>query len=253
VCERPNDIGRFQMVPEWVVERVDFNAHAVLVYVWLGTRYWKCDGPTRQTLAGDLGLSVKAIERALQVLRDAGAILTKKRYDAAGHIAGLDYVIVTAISLSDSPVVQSASLSDSPVAQSQLSDSPVAQSTSLSDSPVVQSASLSDSPVAQSQLSDSPVAQSQLSDSPVAQSTSLSDSPVVQSASLSDSPVAQSQLSDSPVATYKESDQEKKEKSVPRTVPPQGNSWAAPPGIGELRKAMAAAMRRPYDKRRGQR
>lgn len=92
-------IGPFAIVPLWLLQACD-DAHAIRLYAYLSARWGSREGgsihPKVSTLALDLKSSERAIHRALDGLRDVGAIQTTKRRRLDGSVAGLDFVIIQA-------------------------------------------------------------------------------------------------------------------------------------------------------------
>jgi DNA-binding MarR family transcriptional regulator len=85
--------GQFVMIPFWVQERLRDEHAAYHLYGRL-RRYANGDGhayPKRETLADDLGISVRTVQRLIDILRDRGVIRTARRYNASGWVSGLTY------------------------------------------------------------------------------------------------------------------------------------------------------------------
>lgn len=92
-----SQVGPFGIVPLWFLKRVVADSGAVHLYAWLDARYGRRDGPawpTRERLAADLGVSVKWVERKIEVLRKAEALLTERRRRDDGAVLGLEYTLV---------------------------------------------------------------------------------------------------------------------------------------------------------------
>lgn len=91
-------LGQFGAVPVRVLRRLRGEHVAAHLYAWIAGRYANSEGkawPKRETLAHDIGVSVKSIERALEVLRSKGLVETTRRHHpATGHVIGLDYELV---------------------------------------------------------------------------------------------------------------------------------------------------------------
>lgn len=87
---------RFATIPEWVLFHEDLSHGAIRLYAVLD-RYADKDSrdayPSRATLAGRLGVSVKTIDRALAELVDAGAVTVEHRVDAAGDLTSNRYIL----------------------------------------------------------------------------------------------------------------------------------------------------------------
>lgn len=109
-------IGQFAMIPLWVERRLRGESVALHVWVRLAVKYADREGrayPKQESLAADLGCSVKTIQRALDVLRDKGVVRTKQLHDAAGYVSGLDYELIT-IEANSKPLKDTTVLQDKP-------------------------------------------------------------------------------------------------------------------------------------------
>lgn len=82
-----SDIGRFAIVPEWILDSAP-GGTALRLFAVLACKYANQDGvayPSRKRLAVDLGsASVDTVDRALKELTSIGAITVTARYDEAG-------------------------------------------------------------------------------------------------------------------------------------------------------------------------
>jgi hypothetical protein len=86
---------QFAMVPKWVYTRVTDNT-ALRVYVYLAGEYCDTDRycfPKEETLAKELGCTVRTIQRALRALQDAGALRVIRSRKTNGHWGRNAYVL----------------------------------------------------------------------------------------------------------------------------------------------------------------
>jgi hypothetical protein len=109
-----SDVGRFAIVPEWIVDRA--SAGAVKLFAVLGAKYADRDGlgahPSRRRLADDLGVSMPTVDRLLRELVEAGALLSTPRTTATGGTAATEYQLRLANPEKLSPVLQGVVASD---------------------------------------------------------------------------------------------------------------------------------------------
>jgi hypothetical protein len=92
-----DDIGPYTIVPKWVQQRCAADPRALQLYAWLGVYANNTTGiawPKREKLAADLGVSVRSIARALEFLRQAGAVRTTLKHNANGAVGGLNFQLV---------------------------------------------------------------------------------------------------------------------------------------------------------------
>jgi len=86
------------MMPTWVQDRLVGEHVAQAVYLRI-RRFWSADQgrawPTREELATAEQLSLRSVQRAINVLRNAGVVVTRSRRDKAGYVIGLDYFLPT--------------------------------------------------------------------------------------------------------------------------------------------------------------
>jgi hypothetical protein len=81
VARATSDIGRFSIVPEWIIFHPDLSSNAVRLYAVIG-RYIdlpKGSIPSRKTLAEKMGISVDTLDRAKHELIDAEALDVEER------------------------------------------------------------------------------------------------------------------------------------------------------------------------------
>jgi hypothetical protein len=81
------------LLPMWVFSR-GLSSTAIHLYGWLAVKYSNAERecwPSQATLADDLRWSIRTIGNAIKELRDAGAIVTKRRHRADGSICGLEF------------------------------------------------------------------------------------------------------------------------------------------------------------------
>lgn len=82
-AELQTDAPRFAMVPEWVIYDSRLNNAAVRMYAALARHAdnstHQCF-PSRDTLAQRLGWSINTVDRALQMLEEAGALVARRRW-----------------------------------------------------------------------------------------------------------------------------------------------------------------------------
>src|SRR5262249_58181157 len=82
------------MMPTWVQDRLVGEHVAQAVYLRI-RRFWSADQgrawPTREELATAEQLSLRSVQRAINVLRNAGVVVTRSRRDKAGYVIGLEY------------------------------------------------------------------------------------------------------------------------------------------------------------------
>jgi DNA-binding transcriptional ArsR family regulator len=90
-----SQIGPYAMVPIWVLKATK-EATAVHLYAVLSRyanrerRAW----PKHERLADDLGVSERSLRRALKVLRDVGAIVSRPRRRPDGVVDGTEYLLM---------------------------------------------------------------------------------------------------------------------------------------------------------------
>jgi hypothetical protein len=83
----------FAIVPSWVIERVT-NGTALRYYMHIACRYSnekRHAFPSEETLARDLGDTVRTAQRAIRVLRDADALIITRNRQGNGHLGGNRY------------------------------------------------------------------------------------------------------------------------------------------------------------------
>lgn len=95
----------FTIWPNWLRDRLTSDPHlneptinrAIRLYLELRgrfTNYHTGRGmPRRQTLATELRVSLKTIDRVLDVLRRVGAIRTTLLHDRRGHVTGMEFLV----------------------------------------------------------------------------------------------------------------------------------------------------------------
>jgi Helix-turn-helix domain len=85
----------------WALERLAGESQAAHLYGWLAARYGhpqNAEHPTRLQLAQDMGISVRAVQRAINVLRQRGILkTTSRRQPGTGYVIGTTYALVTPI------------------------------------------------------------------------------------------------------------------------------------------------------------
>lgn len=89
-----SDTGPFSIVPEWVID-APISDRALRLYAVLA-RHADNGGraiPGRSRLAQRLRCSVKSVDRALDDLRKAGAVVVHARYDEAGDRTTNEYIV----------------------------------------------------------------------------------------------------------------------------------------------------------------
>lgn len=92
-----SQIGPFVIIPVWVLERCT-DPRALRLYAVLAT-YANSEGrawPSTRELASEMDVSARSIERAIDLLRKAGALRTEVRRNAHGSVVGLDFVVIQA-------------------------------------------------------------------------------------------------------------------------------------------------------------
>src|SRR5262249_62009195 len=86
------------MMPTWVQDRLVGEHVAQAVYLRI-RRFWSADQgrawPTREELATAEQLSLRSVQRAINVLRNAGVVVTRSRRDKAGYVIGFGYFLPT--------------------------------------------------------------------------------------------------------------------------------------------------------------
>ena len=90
-----NQDAVFAIVPDWVIRHPELSAGAVRIYAVLA-RYTGPDltaFPSRGTIAKDAGVSVKTVDRYLNELRAAGAVLSTKRMKEDGDYSSNLYTL----------------------------------------------------------------------------------------------------------------------------------------------------------------
>jgi hypothetical protein len=83
----------FAIVPAWVIERVT-NGTALRYYMHIACRYSnekRHAFPSEETLAQDLGDTVRTAQRAIKALRDADALIVTRNRHGNGHLGGNRY------------------------------------------------------------------------------------------------------------------------------------------------------------------
>lgn len=100
------DVGRFTIVPEWIVRR-GFSPRALLLYVELGFHADYQTGrcyPSHARLAAAMGCSVDTVQRAQRELEDGHAILVERRTNAAGERTSNLYTVLSVDPIGDRDV-----------------------------------------------------------------------------------------------------------------------------------------------------
>ena len=112
-----NEIGRYAIVPLWLIERCH-EPQALRLYALLTAKYGNPEHrawATYSKLSKDLRVSTKSIERSVLYLRQLGALSTERRCDTKGALLGLDYLIHQ-VPPPDTGVCQDSPLNDTGVA-----------------------------------------------------------------------------------------------------------------------------------------
>lgn len=86
---------RFATIPEWVYLHPRMTMTALLIYLDLARR---ADGkghsfPSRQTIAGDVGRTVKAVSEGLALLREVGAVTSRHEFRDDGSQRANTYTV----------------------------------------------------------------------------------------------------------------------------------------------------------------
>lgn len=75
-----HDLGRFALVPEWIVTTVSPLAQKAWTALWIYTGNGTHDAwPSHDRLAGDLGVSTRTVRRILEELEQVGALSIQAR------------------------------------------------------------------------------------------------------------------------------------------------------------------------------
>ena len=88
-----SDIGRYAIVPEWLV-RAPVSPQAVRLFALMAAVYADREGlawPTRRRVAEDLDVSVATLDRALHELEELGALSIEPRLSEAGDATANQY------------------------------------------------------------------------------------------------------------------------------------------------------------------
>jgi len=95
------ETGPFAVVPLWMVTALtEKNAGGTgsALRVWVALHQWvnynsRHAIPSKQTIAESVGASINTVERALNLLRDVGALTWEQRRDEAGDLTSNDYLL----------------------------------------------------------------------------------------------------------------------------------------------------------------
>lgn len=94
-----SDVGRYAMVPEWLLD-THISSTAVRLFAVLAAKYADRDTaeahPRRRTLAGDIGASVDTVDRALKELETVGAVTVEARNTDEGDRDSNTYTLAYA-------------------------------------------------------------------------------------------------------------------------------------------------------------
>ena len=75
-----HDLGAFALVPEWVVTSVSGSAVKMWAKLWIYTGNGTHDAwPSHDTLASDMGCSIRSVKRMLEELEQVGALSIRAR------------------------------------------------------------------------------------------------------------------------------------------------------------------------------
>lgn len=91
-----SQVGPYAAIPVWILDRCK-DANAIHVYAILARRanQERRAWPGNERIAADMGgVSTRTVQRGLDVLRQAGAIVTEPRRNQNGVILGTQYVLL---------------------------------------------------------------------------------------------------------------------------------------------------------------